>query len=78
VATCTQYEIIGDGDEKRPVEKDGKKVVIVIVEQENEDVDNLDLTFTKRSELETKKALRQLLKRTNPSLTDCGCSWTSL
>ncbi|KAI1041180.1 hypothetical protein LB505_002532 [Fusarium chuoi] len=78
VATCTQYEIVGNGDVAVPLEKDGKKVVMVIVEQEDEDVDDLDLTFTKRSELETKKALRQLLKRTNPSLTDCGCSWTSL
>ncbi|KAF9776009.1 hypothetical protein IL306_005854 [Fusarium sp. DS 682] len=78
VATCTQYKIIGDGTQKEPVMKDGKKVVMVIIEDENEDPEALNITFTKRSDTETKKALRQLLKRTNPSLTDCGCSWTSL
>ncbi|KAF4446413.1 glucan 4-alpha-glucosidase [Fusarium austroafricanum] len=79
VATCTQYEIYGDGTKKRPVVNTaGEPVMIEIVEKEEQvvPIDKWVLKPTKRSEAETKQALRSLLRRTNPSNTDCGCIWT--
>ncbi|KAM0272048.1 hypothetical protein ACHAPA_002343 [Fusarium lateritium] len=77
VAYCTQYEVIGDGSQKRPVTKDGKKVVMIIVEDDDDDIDDLDLEFPTASGVVTHSLPPRLLKRTTPSLTDCGCSWRS-
>jgi hypothetical protein len=75
VATCAQYEVIGDGTDKQPLTRNGTRVTMTIQEDEAEGfIENLDLEWTDKHH---KRSLPQLMKRTSPALTDCACIWKS-
>ncbi|RGP75647.1 glucan 4-alpha-glucosidase [Fusarium longipes] len=74
VATCTQYEVVGDGTEAIPLERNHTAVMITI--QEDEDagfIEGLDLEWTGKG----KRSVSQLMRRSSPALTDCACIWKS-
>ncbi|KAM0341867.1 hypothetical protein ACHAPU_009803 [Fusarium lateritium] len=78
VARCIQYEVIGDGTETTPVLKNGKKVSMIIVENQAEVVEELELQWTNEPDAEAHPFPPNLIKRTNPlSLPNCGCIWKS-